>query len=149
MRKEWLITAGLFDEDFKEYGWEDLELGARLRKLGLQRKVNPRAMVFHLKKDWYAADLAKKYLQAEASARSAFVYLHKSPGLRTRLATNIHPAFIAVNDCLRLANKFFQYIVQQRGEKPLTGFSSLAAQILVSFHYFAEIKKQLVLQGKS
>ena len=30
--KRWLLEAGLFDAQFTQYGWEDLELGVRLKK---------------------------------------------------------------------------------------------------------------------
>src|SRR5690606_11622902 len=36
IRREHLLRAGLFDERFREYGWEDLELGLRLKRLGLK-----------------------------------------------------------------------------------------------------------------
>ncbi len=44
VKKSFLFQAGPFDEDFKEYGWEDLEMGERLRKLGLPVKTNKRAL---------------------------------------------------------------------------------------------------------
>ena len=34
--KKWLEAAGLFDTGFQLYGWEDLELGVRLKKFGLE-----------------------------------------------------------------------------------------------------------------
>ncbi len=36
--RHWLIEAGLFDPQFQQYGWEDLELGVRLKKIRF--KVN-------------------------------------------------------------------------------------------------------------
>ncbi|MEL6856616.1 MAG: glycosyltransferase, partial [Cyanobacteria bacterium J06607_13] len=33
--KKWLLEAGLFDAQFTQYGWEDLELGVRLKNNGL------------------------------------------------------------------------------------------------------------------
>ena len=32
--RKWLIEAGLFDTQFNQYGWEDLEMGVRLKKNG-------------------------------------------------------------------------------------------------------------------
>jgi predicted glycosyltransferase involved in capsule biosynthesis len=29
IKKEYIDKAGRFDEDFREYGWEDIELGLR------------------------------------------------------------------------------------------------------------------------
>ena len=49
--KYWLEKAGLFDNSFQLYGWEDLELGVRLKKLGLQLIKCPAAVGYH----WHPA----------------------------------------------------------------------------------------------
>ncbi|WP_353933202.1 glycosyltransferase [Okeanomitos corallinicola TIOX110] len=45
--KHWLEKAGLFDTRFQLYGWEDLELGVRLKNLGLQLIKCPEAVGYH------------------------------------------------------------------------------------------------------
>jgi glycosyltransferase involved in cell wall biosynthesis len=45
--KKWLLEAGLFDPMFSQYGWEDLELGVRLKKLGLKLIKCPKAVGYH------------------------------------------------------------------------------------------------------
>ncbi|AFY46133.1 putative glycosyltransferase [Nostoc sp. PCC 7524] len=45
--KHWLETAGLFDTSFQLYGWEDLELGVRLKNLGLKLIKCPAAVGYH------------------------------------------------------------------------------------------------------
>ncbi len=45
--RRWLIEAGLFDTRFEQYGWEDLELGVRLKKLGLKLIKCPDAVGYH------------------------------------------------------------------------------------------------------
>ncbi|MEN9274103.1 MAG: glycosyltransferase, partial [Gloeomargarita sp. DG02_4_bins_56] len=45
--KSWLELAGGFDTDFQFYGWEDLELGVRLKKLGLVLIPCPEAVGYH------------------------------------------------------------------------------------------------------
>ncbi|MCU0541170.1 MAG: glycosyltransferase family 2 protein [Oscillatoriaceae cyanobacterium Prado104] len=42
-----LLEAGLFDTRFQLYGWEDLELGVRLKKLGLKLIKCPAAVGYH------------------------------------------------------------------------------------------------------
>jgi glycosyltransferase involved in cell wall biosynthesis len=49
--KHWLEKAGLFDTSFQLYGWEDLELGVRLKNLGLQLIKCPEAVGYH----WHPA----------------------------------------------------------------------------------------------
>lgn len=45
--KKWLLEAGLFDLRFQQYGWEDLELGVRLKQLGLKLIKCPEAVGYH------------------------------------------------------------------------------------------------------
>ncbi|NES69417.1 MAG: glycosyltransferase [Okeania sp. SIO2D1] len=45
--RHFLIEAGLFDTRFEQYGWEDLELGVRLKKLGLKLIKCPDAVGYH------------------------------------------------------------------------------------------------------
>ncbi len=49
--RHWLIKAGLFDTQFQQYGWEDLELGVRLKKFGLKLIKCPDAVGYH----WHPA----------------------------------------------------------------------------------------------
>ncbi len=49
--KHWLEKAELFDTGFQLYGWEDLELGVRLKNLGLQIIKCPQAVGYH----WHPA----------------------------------------------------------------------------------------------
>ena len=45
--RTWLEQAGLFDTRFQLYGWEDLELGVRLKQLGLKLIKCPDAVGYH------------------------------------------------------------------------------------------------------
>jgi glycosyltransferase involved in cell wall biosynthesis len=45
--RHWLEEAGLFDTQFQLYGWEDLELGVRLKALGLKLIKCPKAVGYH------------------------------------------------------------------------------------------------------
>ncbi|MEL7010133.1 MAG: glycosyltransferase, partial [Cyanobacteria bacterium J06588_4] len=49
--RKWLEEAGLFDTGFQLYGWEDLELGVRLKKLDLKLIKCPQAVGYH----WHPA----------------------------------------------------------------------------------------------
>jgi glycosyltransferase involved in cell wall biosynthesis len=49
--KHWLISVGQFDTRFQQYGWEDLELGVRLKKAGLTLIKCPDAVGYH----WHPA----------------------------------------------------------------------------------------------
>lgn len=45
--RKWLEKAGLFDTRFQLYGWEDLELGVRLKQLDLKLIKCPAAVGYH------------------------------------------------------------------------------------------------------
>jgi len=45
--RHWLDEAGLFDTRFQLYGWEDLELGVRLKQFGLTLIKCPEAVGYH------------------------------------------------------------------------------------------------------
>lgn len=47
IHRRWLEKAGLFDSQFQLYGWEDLELGVRLKQLGLKLIKCPDAVGYH------------------------------------------------------------------------------------------------------
>ena len=49
--RHWLIEVGLFDMGFSLYGWEDLELGVRLKNLGIKMIKCPTAVGYH----WHPA----------------------------------------------------------------------------------------------
>ena len=45
--REFFRESGGFDEDFGEYGWEDIELGWRLHRMGMRLVYHPRAVAHH------------------------------------------------------------------------------------------------------
>ncbi|QCJ41551.1 glycosyltransferase family 2 protein [Bacillus sp. S3] len=47
IRKELIVDAGLFDEEFHHYGYEDWELGYRLYKMGAQYVVSDELTTYH------------------------------------------------------------------------------------------------------
>lgn len=45
--RDLFLASGGFDEDFREYGWEDIELSLRLHTLGMRIVYNRRAVAHH------------------------------------------------------------------------------------------------------
>lgn len=77
-----------FDETFSEYGWEDIELGLRLREAGVRGAFNRNALVFHYKpKSERVRGVDELVRQKRAQARTALILEQKHPGWRVRLAT--------------------------------------------------------------
>lgn len=81
---------GGFDESFNLYGWEDTELGLRLRRCGLTWKFAWDAYLWHVKPA-EPATLAAESGKAIEKARMAALFVAKHPSNRARLATGAHP----------------------------------------------------------
>lgn len=83
--KHWLIAAGKFDISFRQYGWEDLELGVRLKNLGLKLIKCPKAVGYH----WHPAftlDQLPRLVDVEAQrGRMGVVFYQKHPTWQVRL----------------------------------------------------------------
>ncbi len=138
-----LLDAGLFDEDFREYGWEDLELGDRLRAMGLSRRRNWRAVVDHVKRPPTPADVPAMLARADASGRSAVVYLRKRPTVRARLATGLTAPRRALSKALGLGESRFSAVVARAPDGPLRGSARVAAEILAGIHYYRSAERAM------
>ncbi len=83
--RHWLEQAGLFDTQFQLYGWEDLELGVRLKQLGLKLIKCPEAVGYH----WhppFALDQIPNLINKEIErGRMGVLFYKKHPTWDVRL----------------------------------------------------------------
>ncbi|GAC1413711.1 MAG: glycosyltransferase family 2 protein [Candidatus Velthaea sp.] len=89
IRKSALDAVGGFDEEFRLYGWEDTELGVRLRGFDVGRHFAWEAYLWHIKPpadDTLEAALAKTIEKARMAAR----FVRKAPTSRAKLATGAY-----------------------------------------------------------
>ncbi len=145
VEKRYIEEAGMFEEGFKEYGWEDLEMGHRLRKMGLKMRYNKRAIGFHYKRGWRKSDLPSFMRQARAKARNALFFLKKHPEWRVRLSTGIHPARLFINELAQrmgFSRDFCLKVIENHPTEELTGFSLLCAKHLYKFEYYNLISEE-------
>jgi glycosyltransferase involved in cell wall biosynthesis len=77
--KHWLLEAGLFDTGFQLYGWEDLELGVRLKKLGLKLIKVPDAVGYHWHPAFTLAQVPKLIDQEIQRGRMGVLFYQKHP----------------------------------------------------------------------
>jgi glycosyltransferase involved in cell wall biosynthesis len=77
--KHWLLEAGLFDTQFQLYGWEDLELGVRLKKLGLKLVKCPDAVGYHWHPAFSLAQIPKLIDQEIQRGRMGVLFYQKHP----------------------------------------------------------------------
>ncbi|MEC4891750.1 MAG: glycosyltransferase [Oscillatoria sp. PMC 1051.18] len=77
--RKWLLAAGLFDTQFQLYGWEDLELGVRLKKLGLKLIKCPEAVGYHWHPAFTLADIPQLIDKEIQRGRMGVIFYQKHP----------------------------------------------------------------------
>jgi glycosyltransferase involved in cell wall biosynthesis len=83
--RKWLEKAGLFDTQFQLYGWEDLELGVRLKNLGLQLIPCPAAVGYHWHPAFSLSQIPKLINQEIERGRMGVLFYQKHPTWNVRL----------------------------------------------------------------
>jgi glycosyltransferase involved in cell wall biosynthesis len=79
-----LVDAGMFDEGFRVYGWEDFDLGLRLQAHGVPRVFDAGAIGFHVQPVPTVETLDRHLAKEEERARTALYLLRKHPTNQTR-----------------------------------------------------------------
>lgn len=84
-----LQAVGGFDESFDAYGWEDTELGVRLRNFDVRRHFAWEAYLWHIKPP--ATETLDAALEKTIEkARMAAKFVRKDPSRRAKLATGAY-----------------------------------------------------------
>ncbi len=99
-----LLYIGLFDEDFVEYGWEDLELGERLRLAGYKSVNSSAACSFHLEPRITFKDLPNLLKKERERGHNAVIFFQKNPSSNVRLMTLITPVYFFLDRITTLCN---------------------------------------------
>jgi glycosyltransferase involved in cell wall biosynthesis len=86
-----LEAVGGFDETFDLYGWEDTDLGVRLRERGLKRVFAWDAYIYHVKPP-SSMSLARRVALAKEKGEMAARFVRKSPTWPVKLATGAYAA---------------------------------------------------------
>jgi len=79
-----LERSGLFDTGFHLYGWEDLELGERLRQMGVRLVRCPEAVGYHWHPPLSLEQIPDLIRVERERARMALVFYRKHPTRRVR-----------------------------------------------------------------
>ena len=82
--RDLLLKVGLFDNSFSLYGWEDLELGERLKKLGTKLIKCPEAKGFHWHPPFQCEQIKSLVEKESERAKMALIFFNKHPNLRVR-----------------------------------------------------------------
>ncbi|WP_416675725.1 glycosyltransferase family 2 protein [Egbenema bharatensis] len=83
--RKWLEQAGLFDTRFQLYGWEDLELGVRLKQLGLTLIKCPEAVGYHWHPPFSLAQMDNLIDKEIQRGRMGVLFYQKHPTWNVRM----------------------------------------------------------------
>jgi len=140
---------GGFDESFSEYGWEDIDVGLRLRAKGVRAIFHPAALVYHVKPPRRAEGVERMIAQSQAQARTAVRLVRRHPNWRAYLATGINPAqrtFHALARRLGASARFARRLPDATADRALTAGELRAARALANEAYFAELERALAAE---
>jgi glycosyltransferase involved in cell wall biosynthesis len=136
-------SIGGFNETFTEYGWEDIDVGLRLRFAGVRAVFNRRAIVYHYKPRPRRADVERMIRQARAQARTAVQLEQLHPHWRTALATGDNPVQRLIHRWMRgvdLARRYHDALNDVSTDRQLSDGELRAARGLASSAYFEELE---------
>jgi len=133
-------VGGRFDDSFSEYGWEDIELGMRLRAIGTPGVFNRFAVAFHYKPRPAGTNVAGMLRQVRAQARTAVQLRAKHAHWRVDLATGTTAPQRMIGSLLhhRGIARAFAPVASATGR--LSPPQLLAAQILAADAYYDELE---------
>ncbi|HEY5349720.1 MAG TPA: hypothetical protein VIJ64_08300, partial [Candidatus Lustribacter sp.] len=131
--------GGRFDESFTEYGWEDIELGMRLRAIGTRAVFNRFALAFHYKPRPAGTNVAGIVRQVRAQARTAVQLRAKHPHWRVDLAIGATAPQRALGALLRRSRVARMLAPLTAATGKLSPPQRLAAQILAADAYYDEL----------
>ena len=126
-----LLQAGLFDTAFRLYGWEDLELGERLRSLGVRLLRCPEAVGYHWHPPLSLEQIPRLIEVEKERAKMGLVFYRKHPSRRVRLIIQYTWMHRLLWDLLTLGG-----LINERSLRPLLawlinqGRAALAMELL-------------------
>lgn len=126
-----LEQSGLFDTGFRLYGWEDLELGERLRQMGVALIRCPEAVGYHWHPAFRLEQIPDLIRVERERARMGLVFYRKHPSRRVRMIIQFTWMHRVLWSVLTLGG-----LVNERTLKPLLswlirrGQPSLALELL-------------------
>ncbi len=126
-----LEQSGLFDTGFRLYGWEDLELGERLRRMGVRLVRCPEAVGYHWHPPLSLEQIPDLVRVERERAKMGLVFYSKHPTRRVRFIIQYTWLHLALWELLTLGG-----LINERTLRPLLrwlirhGKAGLAMELL-------------------
>ena len=137
-----LEAIGGFDERYDLYGWEDTDVGVRLRAAGLRRLFAWDAYIYHVKPpDALPLDRAISLAREKGAMAARFV--RKSPTFAVRLATGAYAANYARAAVVHAAPLRSLYARWTRERPPGSRLGRFAREALVDAAYLDALRSAM------
>ncbi|MBV8489929.1 MAG: glycosyltransferase [Candidatus Eremiobacteraeota bacterium] len=133
VRREDLLAVGCFDESFTGYGHEDLELGYRLQKAGVEIVYEPLAVNYHCQ-DVPHDDQKEKM---KLAGRSTVRFYRKHPDFAVKLNLGMTPVSLGLHSVLSSVPALLGYFDTRAGN------SKFARDLVQQYYYVSGIKEAL------
>lgn len=141
-RRDDLLAVGSFDEAFTGYGHEDLELGYRLQKSGVQLLYDARAANYH----WHPVGYEEQKGRMELAGVSAVRFLRKHRDIAVMANLGMTPVSLALHSVLHAAGPVRRAIERAGGSQEVPRKNTwpyIARQIVFQYHYLNGVKRAL------
>ncbi len=131
VRREDLQRVGAFDETFTGYGHEDLELGYRLQRAGIEILYEPLAVNYH----WQDVSEGDQREKMRLAGRSAALFYRKHHDVRVMLNLGMTPVSRGAHSLLTRLPALLGYFDARSGTSPF------ARRLLEQYYYVSGIKE--------
>ena len=142
VRRENLLAVGGFDEDFTGYGHEDLELGYRLSKAGVELHYDAGAVNYH----WHPVGYEEQKGKMELAGVSTVRFYRKHRDLAVMANLGMTPVSLAMHSLLAAAGPLRRALERAGGalETPRKNtWPFIARQITYQYYYLNGVKRAL------
>lgn len=137
VRREDLVRVGGFDSSFTGYGHEDLELGFRLQRAGVEIVYEPRAVNYH----WQDVPHEDQKEKMRLAGRSAVRFYRKHPELPVMLNLGLTPLWRGLHSLLSGAPLVVGFLDSRASH------NRFARRVLEQYYYVGGIKEALGGRG--
>jgi len=132
-RRDDLLRVGGFDESFTGYGHEDLELGFRLQRNGIEIIYEPRAVNYH----WQDVPHEDQREKMRLAGRSAVRFYQKHPDFEVMLNLGMTPVSRGIHGLLARMPIVLGYF-DERAPRSL-----FAQRLVEQYYYVSGIKEAM------
>jgi glycosyltransferase involved in cell wall biosynthesis len=142
VRRDDLRAVGSFDEAFTGYGHEDLELGYRLEKSGVEIGYEPLAVNYH----WHPVGYSEQIGRMELAGASTVRFYRKHRDFRVKANLGMTGVSLALHSILQAADPLRRAIERAGAavEFPKKNtWPYIARQIAYQYHYLTGVKRAL------